>query len=116
MDTDKITESLYKTALKDARYQLQRAAQDYRKAISLQGTSETITIEASIGPDIAFTKDGKPLRKIEVMINYSILIESVTDSLMRIRDKKIRADAITDFLKKFNQFGEYMHQMENYQE
>ena len=115
MNTDKITENLCEKAVKDAREQLVTAANNYHKAINLSGTSEIIRVEGSIpaGSELAFDKEGNPLAKVEVRINSRKLTEAITENLMKIRDKKIRSQAVTDFLNKFEQFGEYMHQMEN---
>jgi len=99
MNTDKITENLYKQAISYEKQRLESAAINYRKAIGLSGMSETIRL-----------KD----KDVEIYVSTTKIFEEIAKQLLLKRDAGIKTKAVNDFLNKFDQFSNYMHQMENY--
>lgn len=100
MNTDKITENLYKQAINNEKSKLVNAAKDYNRAIGLSTTTELIKLKGK--------KDGDP----EIEIYISTVLTAITEQLLIKRDSRIKTNAINDFLNKFNAFSDYMHQME----
>lgn len=100
MNTDQITENLYKQAIDLEKSNLQRAAKSYNQAIGLSGSTEVIKLKGK--------KEGDP----EIEIYIAKVLEEITIQLLEKRDKRIKTNAVNDFLNKFSAFNNYMHQME----
>lgn len=101
MNTDQITENLYKQAIDLEKSNLQSAAKSYNQAIGLSGTTEAIKLKGR--------GDNDP----EIVIYIAKVLEEITIQLLNKRDKRIKTKAVNDFLNKFEAFSNYVHQMES---
>ena len=101
MDTDSITKNFCEQALTAEKKRYESAANTYNSAIGLAGTT--------IGLKLVDKRDGTTIE-----ISLDVVLREVTKQLLDSREERLKTKAVDDFLSKFNAFGNYMHQMENY--
>ena len=100
MNTDELCEILYKKALDREKDHYTKSWQAYNKALGLSGTVENITLEDEKG--------------IKVTLYTTDIFKAITDQLLQVREEKIKARELSDFLKKFESFGQHMAAIEEY--
>lgn len=94
METNEIAKKLCEAAVTRETVNLKKAFSDLNNRIGLAGTSESILLK---------TKDGQELR-----IYTGQLWDEVVDQLIKKRRNRIEAEAISDFMTKFEHISATM--------
>jgi len=101
MDTKQLSEILEEQAMVRARKFLDKARDEYMKAVNLRGTPTIVTTTQRNMDE-------------EVFVDLYKFLADFTDQLMVKREQGIKAVAIQDFLKKFESFQSHMLTIEQY--
>lgn len=90
MDTNKICELLENKAINEEKKRLEIAASTYNKTIGLGGTCEMVLLA---------DKEGR-----EIRMYTSDIYQAITAELLKKRDKRLKSDVVSQFLKQVEDF------------